>query len=91
MRTEGKKVVLEFTNTGTGLVARGGTLRRFEIAGTDRKFVNASARIAGNEVLVWNDTVTAPAVVRYAWADNPAGANLYNNEGLPASPFETGR
>ncbi len=90
MKVEGNKIILSFTNTGTGLVAKGGPLKRFEIAGKDGKYVWAKAKISGNKVIVWSEKVSNPASVRYAWADNPAGANLYNKEGLPASPFETG-
>ncbi len=90
MKIEGNKIVISFTNTGSGLIAKGGgELKYFAIAGADKKFVWAKAKIEGNKVVVWNDQITNPAVVRYAWADNPEGANLYNKEGLPASPFET--
>ena len=89
-RVEGDSVVLTFTGTGGGLVARGGPpLRQFAIAGTDRRFVWADARIEGARVVVRSRRVTRPVAVRYAWADNPAGANLFNREGLPASPFRT--
>jgi sialate O-acetylesterase len=60
----------------------------FAIAGPDRKFVWAEARIEGDEVVVWNRQVVRPVAVRYAWADNPE-VNLYNEAGLPASPFRT--
>jgi sialate O-acetylesterase len=84
------KIILTFTHTGSGLVAKdGGKLRQFSIAGADKKFVWANAAIKGNTVVVWSDQVKKPVVVRYAWADNPQGANLYNTEGLPASPFTT--
>ena len=70
-------------------MAKGGEpLKQFAIAGPDKKFVWAQARIEGNTVVVWHDEVPTPAFVRYAWADNPEGANLYNKEGLPASPFQ---
>jgi sialate O-acetylesterase len=78
-----------FDHTGSGLTAKSGALRDFEIAGADRKFVSAEARIDGATVLVSSPAVTAPAYVRYAWSDNPDG-NLYNREGLPASPFRSG-
>ena len=64
-------------------------LARFAIAGADKKFVWANATIEGDKVIVWSDKVSNPMYVRYAWADNPDGANLYNKEGLPASPFRT--
>lgn len=90
MQTAGNKATLSFASIGSGLVAKGdGPLTGFAVAGPDKKFVWAQARIEGNKVVVWNDQVPNPAVVRYAWADNPEGANLYNKEGLPASTFTT--
>lgn len=92
MKTENNKIILSFTNTGSGLIAKnGGELKEFSIAGTDGKFVWANARIDGNTIIVWSDNITQPTAVRYAWADNPDKANLYNKEGLPASPFRTDR
>lgn len=89
LNIEGNKVVLTFTNAGSGLVAKGDTLKCFAIAGPDKQFVWAKAKIENNTVVVWNEKVPNPVAVRYAWADNPEGANLYNAEGLPASPFRT--
>lgn len=86
MRIEGNKIIITFTNTGGGLTAKGGELRYFTIAGVDKQFVWAKAKIETNKVIVWNEKVPNPVAVRYAWADNPDGANLYNAEGLPASP-----
>jgi sialate O-acetylesterase len=84
------KVIISFTQTGSGLMIKGGgELRYFSIAGADKKFVWAKAIIENNKIVVWNDKVKKPLVVRYAWADNPESANLYNKEGLPASPFTT--
>ncbi len=60
----------------------------FEIAGADQKWAIARARLDGNDVVVWNDKVTNPVAVRYAWAQNPL-VNLYNNEGFPAVPFRS--
>ncbi|MBC6992389.1 sialate O-acetylesterase [Hymenobacter sp. BT491] len=92
MQVAGNKATLTFTNTGSGLVAKGGgPLKRFAVAGADNKFVWANARIEGNKVIVWSEQVATPVTVRYAWADNPEGANLYNKEGLPASPFTTAK
>ena len=64
-------------------------MKHFVIAGADKKFVWARAKVEGNTIVVWNEDVIHPVAVRYAWADNPEGANLYNREGLPASPFRT--
>lgn len=86
----GNKVTVTFSHTGSGLIARGNNeLKYFSIAGADKKFVWAKAIIKNNQVIVWSDEVPEPITVRYAWADNPEGANLYNHEGLPASPFTT--
>ncbi|MGM0620051.1 MAG: sialate O-acetylesterase [Bacteroidota bacterium] len=90
MKINGKKAVLTFSNVGSGLVAKGGgKLKQFAVAGADKKFVWAKAKIKGNKVIVWSPDVKNPVAVRYAWADNPEGANLFNKEGLPASPFRT--
>lgn len=89
VKADGNKAVLTFTDTGSGLIAKDDNkLKHFAIAGADKKFVWATAQIAGNQVIVSSDEITKPAYVRYAWANNPDYANLYNKEGLPASPFE---
>jgi sialate O-acetylesterase len=86
---DGDKITVTFTNTGSGLIANDGEeLREFAIAGADKKFVWAKARIDGDKIIVSSDAVVNPMYVRYAWADNP-DVNLYNKEGLPASPFRT--
>ena len=71
----------------SGLTARGGAVKGFEIAGRDRKFVPGEARIDGQTLMVSSPSVTAPVKVRYGWANSP-NCNLFNGEGLPASPFE---
>ena len=87
---DGNKIIITFTNTGSGLITNDGEeLSQFAIAGADKKFVWAKAKIEGDKVIVWNDDVPNPMYVRYAWADNPDNPNLYNKEGLPASPFRT--
>jgi sialate O-acetylesterase len=87
---DGNKISIGFSNTGSSLVSNDGeALSQFAVAGADKKFVWAKAVIEGDKVVVWNDAVPNPKYVRYAWADNPHGANLYNKEGLPASPFRT--
>ena len=91
MKIEGGKAVLTFKNTGGGLVSKTGeTLKSFAIAGADRKFIWADAKIAGATVEVTSAQVAAPVAVRYAWGNNPE-ASLFNKEGLPASPFRTDR
>jgi sialate O-acetylesterase len=85
---ENGKARIHFSH-GAGLkTPDGDPVVGFAVAGADGKFVWASAKIDGDEILVWNDSVPNPKSVRYAWADNPA-ANLYNGAGLPASPFRT--
>jgi sialate O-acetylesterase len=83
------RAVVSFDHTDGGLVARGGVLRQFSIAGPDRKFVWAEAGISNDTVEVSSALVPEPVAVRYAWAENPAGCNLYNGAGLPACPFRT--
>ncbi len=91
MRIEGNKITLSFDHIGSGLVAKDqyGYLKSFTIAGADQQFHWAQARIVGNQIEVFSPEVDKPVAVRYAWADNPDDANLYNKEGLPASPFRT--
>lgn len=86
--SKGHKLVLSFADVGKGLEARGGELKYIAVAGTDKAFVWARAEVKKNQLIVWADSVAEPKWVRYAWADNPEGANLYNSAGLPASPFE---
>lgn len=88
MKISGNKVTLTFDHTDGGLVAKGGALKGFAIAGEDQNFVWAEATIKGNKVIVSSDKVAKPVAVRYAWANNPE-CNLYNGAGLPASPFRT--
>jgi sialate O-acetylesterase len=85
------KVIVQFTNVDGGLVSRAqdGSVGAFAVAGADHRFVWAKARIEGDHVVVWSDAVPDPVAVRYAWADSPVDANLYNRDGLPAAPFRT--
>ena len=84
-------VRLDFAHTTGGLVAKGGVLTGFAIAGADGKFVRADAKIDGDSsVEVSSPAVPNPTDVRYGWADSPV-CNLYNGFGLPASPFRTGK
>ncbi len=84
--TEASGVRVWFDHASGGLQAKGGSLQGFQIAGVDRKFVNAEARIEGASVLVTNSAVATPKYVRYGWENAPP-ASLFNSEGLPASPF----
>jgi sialate O-acetylesterase len=88
MKIKGDAIRLSFDHTSDGLVAEGGSLKGFSIAGADQKFVWADARIEGSKVFVRAAGVPNPVAVRYAWADNPE-CNLYNGAGLPATPFRT--
>ncbi len=83
---EGAGIRLWFDHAAGGLVARGGALRGFEVAGEDGRFVNAEARIDGKTVVVSSARVPGPKYVRYGWANAPE-VNLFNSAGLPASPF----
>ena len=82
------KIILSFDHVGGGLEARGGRLRGFAVCGADRKFVWANAEIDHDKVVVGSPQVEKPVAVRYGWADYPF-VNLFNREGLPASPFRT--
>jgi sialate O-acetylesterase len=99
-KVDGDKIVVRFKNgplvahdPNDVSVTRGptgkGDLAQFAISGPDGKFVWANAKIEGDSVIVFNLNIKDPYDVRYAWADNPEGANLYNAAGLPASPFRT--
>ena len=88
MEVEGSKIRLYFDHADGGLQARGDSLQGFAVAGPDRVFHWAQARIERETVVVWNPDVLSPVAVRYAWADNPV-CTLINRAGLPASPFRT--
>ncbi|HEX9047350.1 MAG TPA: GDSL-type esterase/lipase family protein [Verrucomicrobiae bacterium] len=88
LQVEGSKAVVHFTHVGAGLVAQGGELKGFTIAGADKKFVSAKAEIVGDTVEVSSPEVATPVAVRYGWEHVP-DVNLYNKEGLPASPFRS--
>jgi sialate O-acetylesterase len=80
---------LSFSETGGGLIAKdGGKPGHIAISGPEGRYVWAETKLDGDCVLAWNDMVPNPVSIRYAWAENPEGANLYNLEGLPASPFQ---
>ena len=85
---KGSTIVVSFSHTDGGLVAKDGELKGFAIAGADKKWVRATAQISGATVIVSNPEVKAPQSVRYAWANNP-DCNLQNGAGIPASPFRT--
>lgn len=83
-------IILHFDAVGSGLkIKNNQELKGFAIAGNDKQFVWAKAKIEGDKVIVYSPQVKHPVAVRYAWADNPENANLYNKEDLPASPFRT--
>lgn len=88
VKFKGHQAVLKFTHLGGGLVARGGELKGFTVCGADKKFVPAQAVITGQTVVVTSDQVARPVAVRYGWSNVP-DVNLYNQAGLPASPFRT--
>ena len=84
----GAEIVLRFTHTAGGLVAKDGPLSGFAVAGADQVWLPAQARIAGDTVVVSAPGLTAPVAARYAWENLPT-CNLFNSAGLPASPFRT--
>lgn len=85
---QGTNAVVSFSHVGMGLVAKRGDLRGFEIAGSDGKFVAATAVIDGFHVVVSSPEISVPTAVRYGWANVP-DVNLFNAAGLPASPFRS--
>ena len=85
---EGNKAVIKFKNVGQGLEAKDGELTGFTIAGEDKTFYNATAKIEGETVVVTCDKVASPKAVRFGWANYPV-VNLWNKDGLPASTFRT--
>jgi sialate O-acetylesterase len=89
MSVEGGSIRIKFSHLGGGLVAKGGELKTFAIAGADGKFVPAVAKIDGETVMVSSPDVPQPANVRYAWMNWAEGCNLYNAAGLPAGTFRT--
>jgi sialate O-acetylesterase len=101
MRVEDNRIRVLFDCTGSGLMvgkkeglaptveAKGERLQRFAIAGANKQWSWANAQIDGKTVVVWSEKVPRPVAIRYAFSMNPQGANLYNKEGLPASPFRT--
>jgi len=87
-QVEGPHMRLSFTEAAGLHGAADGSVTGFTIAGADKIFVTAQARIEGEGVVAWSDTVPAPVALRYAWGDNPAN-DLRDGQGLPASPFRT--
>ena len=88
MCIENGRAVIHFAHVGGGLDVRDGALRGFEIAGADGHFVPAVAQVIGDTVAVSSESVDVPVAVRYGWSNVP-DLNLFNTEGLPASPFTT--
>jgi sialate O-acetylesterase len=100
-KRDGDALRVHFAHVGQGLMvgqkdgrnpvteAKGESLRGFAVAGADKKWHWAEARIDGDTVVVRAAAVPEPAFVRYAFTANPAGCNLYNRDGLPASPFRS--
>ncbi|MGA8151854.1 MAG: sialate O-acetylesterase [Terriglobales bacterium] len=88
MKIESNRIRIHFKQVGSGLEARASNLRGFTVAGADRVFHFADAVIDGDTIVLSSPDVSAPVAVRYAWAGNP-DCNLYNKDGLPASPFRT--
>ncbi len=88
MKVDGGKIMLNFKHLEGGLVAKGGDLKGFTIAGKDGKFVPAEAVNVGETIVVASKDVQQPAAVRFGWANHPV-VNLFNRAGLPASPFRT--
>src|SRR5438445_642965 len=88
LKVDGDKAVLSFTHLGKGLVCKGEKLTGFTVSGEDKVFHNATAEIKGDKIVVSCDKVAKPVAVRFGWANFPV-VNLWNKDGLPASPFRT--
>ena len=88
MKVSGHQAILSFAHAGKGLVAEGGELKGFTVAGEDGNFVAAAAKIEKDKVIVSSPDVSKPTAVRYGWVNVP-DVNLFNQEGLPATPFRT--
>jgi len=88
MKINGGDAILSFTHLGGGLVAKDGALKGFVVAGADKVFHPAEARVVGDTVVVSSTAVPQPVAVRYGWANVPE-VNLFNRAGLPATPFRT--
>lgn len=82
------KAIVSFNHAGSGLYCPDDNVSDFEIAGEDLVFYKAHAVVDGINVIVQSEKVSVPKIVRFAW-DDSAMPNLYNTEGLPASPFRT--
>jgi sialate O-acetylesterase len=91
MTVDGNEANIEFSHIGEGLIAKSkdGKLHDFEIAGEDRKYVLAEARIEDGKVIVSSYQIDKPVAVRYAWTYPSVTGTLFNKEGLPASSFRT--
>ena len=88
VKIDGNKAILSFRSVGQGLEAKDGPLTGFTVAGEDKKFHEAKAEIKGDTVVVTCDQVDKPVAVRFGWTNTPV-VNLFNKDGLPASPFRT--
>ena len=88
LKIDGDKAILSFRSVGQGLEAKDGPLTGFTMAGEDKKFHDAKAEIKGDTVVVTCDQVEKPVAVRFGWTNTPI-VNLFNKDGLPASPFRT--
>jgi sialate O-acetylesterase len=88
MKIEKGKIRIQFDHAGSGLVSKGGALTEFYIAGEDKNFVLAQAKIEGNTVVVWNKEVKSPVAVRFGFS-NGSMPNLFSKEGLPVNLFRT--
>jgi sialate O-acetylesterase len=88
MKIKKSKAILSFKHVGKGLISKGGPLTGFTIAGADKKFVKADAVIEDDKVIVSSPMVETPVAVRFGWANYPL-VNLWNRDGLPATPFRT--
>jgi sialate O-acetylesterase len=85
----GDTVVVSFTHVGAGFRGPSDAVGGFAIAGVDKQFVWANAKIVGDQIYAWSDRVRSPVAIRYGWANNPEHARVVSRDGLPLSPFRT--
>ncbi|RZK41799.1 MAG: sialate O-acetylesterase [Pedobacter sp.] len=89
MKIDGSEAIVSFDHIGKGLMKIGDRLQGFSLSADGKNFTAANARIVGRQVIVSSANISKPVALRYAWADSPDGANLYNKEGLPAASFKS--
>ncbi|MGO4911029.1 sialate O-acetylesterase [Leeuwenhoekiella sp. W20_SRS_FM14] len=89
LKIEDNKAIVHYDLFNSSIQIQGAKPQGFAVAGADGKFYWAEAQVVGNTIVLTSEQVSKPVYVRYAWADNPDTANVFNTQGLPALPFRT--